>query len=128
MNILTLSKKATIEALLQQENSIFIQFDATKANVIVPVYLKSNTSLVLQIGYNMMKAIPDLNLDEEGISATLSFSDSPFYCFVPWSSLSVVVTESKEVLAWPVVTGEEQKDKETLKEKSPTKPYLTLVK
>src|SRR3954463_6843697 len=45
--------------------------------------------------------IPDLRLDEESMSCTLSFNRSPFYCVVPWSSVFAMVGEDGRGMVWP---------------------------
>ena len=123
MNILSLSKKATVEALLKEEGSIFVQLDATKKGVRVPDYLSKEAHLSIQIGYNLAVQIYDLEIGDIGISATLSFNHSPFTCFVPWTAVYAVVTYSKESLCWPLATEvEEEPVVDT------PKTVLTLVK
>lgn len=81
------TKQAYVNYGLKTKESIFLYVDATKAGVLVPGRLRYKTCLSLQIGYNMPVPIPDLRVDETGVSGTLSFGGSPFYCFIPWDAL-----------------------------------------
>lgn len=46
-----------------------------------------NGSIRLNIGLNMPIPVPDLCVDESGISCTLSFSRTPHYVVIPWSAV-----------------------------------------
>jgi hypothetical protein len=45
--------------------------------------------------------IPDLRLDEEGMSCTLSFNRTPFFCVVPWPSVYAMVGDDGRGMVWP---------------------------
>ena len=86
-------KKEVALALLERSNDrgILVHLDPREATVVVPPWFKKQPQLVLQIGLNMPVPIPDLRLDEDGMSCTLSFNRSPFFCSCrgqpssPWS-------------------------------------------
>jgi hypothetical protein len=67
----------------------------------VPIGFKKQPQLVLQIGLNLAVPIPDLRLDDEGMTCTLSFNRSPFYCVVPWSSVFAMVGDDGRGMVWP---------------------------
>jgi hypothetical protein len=96
-------KKEVALALLERSNDrgIFVHLDPRLAAVIVPPWFKKQPQLVLQIGLNMPVPIPDLRLDDDGMSCTLSFNRSPFYCVVPWSSVFAMVGEDGRGMVWP---------------------------
>jgi hypothetical protein len=81
-------KKEVALALLER-SSVYVHLDPRQASVIVPAWFKKQPQLVLQVGLNMPVPIKDLQLDDEGMSCTLSFSRSPFFCVVPWGSVEV---------------------------------------
>ena len=58
--------------------------------MIVPPHLRAEPHLVLQYGHDLPIPIPDLEVDEHGVRATLSFSKNPQRTFVPWTSVYVV--------------------------------------
>jgi stringent starvation protein B len=60
---------------------------------VVPVHLKGEGHLVLQYGSNLPIPIPDLQVDESGVSATLSFARTPHQTVVPWSAVYVIASE-----------------------------------
>ncbi len=93
-------KKDVALALLEQA-TVLVHLDPRAAQVQVPEWFKRQPQLVLQIGLNMPKPIPDLNVDEEGISCTLSFSNSPHYCFLPWSAVYALIGASGRGMVWP---------------------------
>jgi hypothetical protein len=45
-------------------------------------------AVVLKYGLDMAKPIPDLEITDEGIRATLSFSNEPIKTFVPWDAVA----------------------------------------
>src|SRR5580704_1000031 len=45
--------------------------------------------------------IPDVRVDDEGMSCTLSFNRSPFFCVVPWSSVYAMVGDDGRGMVWP---------------------------
>ena len=96
-------KKEVALALLERSNDrgIFVHLDPRHADVVVPPWFKKQPQLVLQIGLNMPVPIPDLRLDDQGMSCTLSFNRSPFYCAVPWSSVFAMVGEDGRGMVWP---------------------------
>ena len=96
-------KKEVALALLERSNDrgIFVHLDPRQATVVVPPWFKKQPQLVLQIGLNMPVPIPDLRLDEEGLSCTLSFNRSPFFCVVPWASVFAMVGEDGRGMVWP---------------------------
>ena len=63
-------------ALLQQADSVFVNFDPRREGVLVPPQLKRQPRVVLQYGMNMAIPIPDLDVGADGIGATLSFDRS----------------------------------------------------
>jgi stringent starvation protein B len=96
-------KKEVALALLERSNDrgIYVHLDPRQAAVVVPPWFKKQPQLVLQIGLNMPVAIPDLRLDDDGMSCTLSFNRSPFHCVVPWASVFAMVGEDGRGMVWP---------------------------
>lgn len=93
-------KKDVALALLEQA-TVLVHLDPRGEQVMVPPWFKRQPQLVLQIGLNMPKPIPDLNVDDEGISCTLSFSNTPHYCKLPWSSVYALIGASGRGMVWP---------------------------
>lgn len=94
------SKKDVVLALLQGP-SVFVHLDPRKKGVVVPSNFRKQPQLVLQIGLNMAVQIPDLRVDDDGITCTLSFSRSPFWCALPWSAIYALVSEDGPGMVWP---------------------------
>lgn len=93
-------KKDVALALLEQA-TVLVHLDPRGEQVQVPPWFKRQPQLVLQIGLNMPKPIPDLNVDEQGISCTLSFSNSPHYCYLPWNAVYALIGASGRGMVWP---------------------------
>jgi stringent starvation protein B len=93
-------KKEVALALLER-SSILVHLDPRLEPVAVPVWFKKQPQLVLQVGLNMPVPIPDLRLDDDGMSCTLSFNRAPFFCVVPWSSVFAMVGEDGRGMVWP---------------------------
>jgi hypothetical protein len=56
----------------------------------------------------MAKPIPDLKVDKNGVSGTLSFKGEPFFCRVPWEALFAVVgTEDSKGAVWDAAIPDE---------------------
>ena len=96
-----LSKEVALKELLSSHSSVYVWIDSRR-NVCVPTHLMGKPQLVLQLGYRMPVPIRDLEIDESGWSATLSFGGSPFTCVVPWEAIYVIVgEESGQGAVWP---------------------------
>jgi stringent starvation protein B len=93
-------KKEVALALLER-SSVFVHLDPRQTTVVVPPWFKKQPQLVLQVGLNMSVRIPDLRVDEEGMSCTLSFNRSPFFCVVPWSSVFAMMDDEGQGMVWP---------------------------
>ncbi|MEO6572543.1 MAG: ClpXP protease specificity-enhancing factor SspB [Polyangiaceae bacterium] len=93
-------KKEVALALLER-SSVHIHLDPRAPGVLVPIGFKSQPQLVLQVGLNMPVPIPDLRLDEDGLSCTLSFNRAPFHCVVPWKSVYAMVGDDGRGMVWP---------------------------
>src|SRR5260370_33568612 len=93
-------KKEVALALLER-SSVYIHLDPRQTPVVVPPWFKKQPQLVLQIGLNMPMPIPDLRLDDDGMSCTLSFNRAPFFCVVPSASVFAMVGEDGRGMVWP---------------------------
>jgi stringent starvation protein B len=94
-------KKEVALALLER-SSVYVHLDPRQGSVVVPPWFKKQPQLVLQVGLNMPVPIRDLRLDDDGMSCTLSFNRSPFFCVVPWSSVFAMVgCEDGRGMVWP---------------------------
>lgn len=96
-----LPPKKDVALTLLERSSVFIHLDPRVDTVRVPPWFRKQPQLVLQVGLNMAVAIPDLNIDDEGISCTLSFNRSPFYCVIPWGCVYALVGEDSRGMVWP---------------------------
>jgi hypothetical protein len=68
-------------------------FDPRLEEVIVPNYLRAHQYVVLEWGFDLPRPIPDMKLDPEAISGTLSFGVGlRMFCFVPWSAVYCIVS------------------------------------
>jgi stringent starvation protein B len=118
-------KKDVALALLERA-SVFVHLDPRGAGVVVPVHFKRQPRLVLQIGLNMAVPIPDLRLDDQGLSCTLSFNRSLFHCVVPWSGIFALVGEDGRGMVWPEDVPQEiareMAPQQAAKEERPDKP------
>ena len=93
-------KKSVMEELLRG-SSVFIHLDPRKTEVKVPMWFTKQHQLVLQVGLNMAVSIPDLLVDDTGVSCTLSFNRAPFYCRMPWTAIYALVGEDGRGMVWP---------------------------
>ncbi len=96
-----LPPKKDVALELLERSSLFIHLDPRAPGVMVPEWFKKQPQLLLQVGYNMAVPIRDLTVDDEGISGTLSFNRSPFYCHVPWAGIFALVGDDNRGMVWP---------------------------
>lgn len=94
------SKREQLLKLLER-GSVFVHLDPRREGVVVPPWLSGKPQLVLQLGLNFAIPIPDLVVDDTGVSCTLSFERKPFHCVLPWTAVYALVTEDGEVTVWP---------------------------
>jgi len=87
--------------MLLESSDVFIHLDPRKEHVAVPLHLRKQPHLILQVGLNMPVPIPDLEVDDDGISCTLSFNRSPFWCKLPWDAVYALVSKDARGMVWP---------------------------
>jgi hypothetical protein len=96
-----LPPKKEVALTLLEGPSLFVHLDPRRASVLVPKWFAGQSQLVLQVGLNMAIPIPDLKVDDTGITCTLSFNRAPFWCRLPWSSIYALVGEDGRGMVWP---------------------------
>ncbi len=96
-----LPPKKDVAVALLKGPSVYVHLDPRADDVIVPNWFKKQPQLVLQIGLSMAVPIPDLEVGESGISCTLSFNRSPFWCSMPWTAIYALVGEDGRGMIWP---------------------------
>lgn len=99
------SKQDAFLALLAE--GCLLHLDARREGVVVPAHLKGEAHLVLQYGNDLPIPIPDLQIDENGVCATLSFARTPSPTVVPWTAVYVVTSpDGRGVLFQEDVPGD----------------------
>lgn len=83
------SKRQVLERLLGEGNA-YVYLDPRSPEVLLPSWLLQQPQVMLHLGYGLAVPIPDLELDEDGFSATLSFNRTPVFCRVPWTSVFAI--------------------------------------
>jgi len=95
------SKKDVLLGLLEK-TSVLVHLDARREDVQVPKHLKSNAQLILQLGLDLPVPIRDLDVSDEGVSCTLSFQRTPFFCVLPYPAIFAMVSEDGgKAMVWP---------------------------
>lgn len=95
------SKKEVLLGLLEK-TSVLVHLDARRDEVKVPKHLKTNPQLILQLGLNLAVPIRDLDVSDEGVSCTLSFARTPFFCVLPYTAIFAIVSDDgKKAMVWP---------------------------
>jgi stringent starvation protein B len=97
----TLPLKRDVAESLLGKGSLFVHLDPRHEEARVPEWLRQQPQLVLQVGYNMTIAIPDLSIDDDCVFGTLSFSRTPFACYVPWEAVFALVGDDGRGMVWP---------------------------
>ena len=93
-------KKDVARGLLLR-GSVFVHLDPRVDGVEIPSYLANQPQVVLRIALDMAVPIPDLRVDSEGISGTLSFSRKPYKVRVPWDAIFALKDEQGRRMVWP---------------------------
>lgn len=89
---------AILTRMLSESRIVRIVLDATRSGVIVPMDLRHEKTLALQLGLNLAKPIPDLVVNSDWIECTLSFGGRHEFCVLPWSSvLGMIAEDTQEV-------------------------------
>src|SRR3954462_9811194 len=118
-------KKDVALALLEQA-SMYIHLDPRADAVQVPAWFKKQAQLVLQVGLNMAVPILDLHVDDTGLSCTLSFNRSPFYCMIPWPAVFALVGENGQAMVWAEDVPAEVSAQAQAQKAPPPKPRAHL--
>jgi stringent starvation protein B len=96
-----LPRKKDVALALLEQATVYVHLDPRGEAVRVPPQFKRQPQLVLQVGLNMPVPIKDLQVDDDGVSCTLSFNRSPHFCVIPWTSVFALVGENGRGMVWP---------------------------
>ena len=92
------SKKQTLLQYLQRGVTM-VHLDARRPGVIVPPQYAGDPHLRLNLSYRY--SIPDFEIDDRRIQATLSFSGASFQCVLPWESIFGITSHAGDGQVWP---------------------------
>ena len=93
-------KQQAFLALLK-EGSTSLHLDARRPGVVVPEAFRQEAHLMLQYGYDLAISIPDLEVDEHGVRATLSFSRTPHITVIPWTAVYAIASVDGRGVLYP---------------------------
>lgn len=112
-----------MRALLERSEAR-VYLDARRTGVQLPPHLLTEPQLRLDYSYGFSPPIPDLVVDEKGISATLSFSQRAFATFVPWEAVYLIADYDGNGGVWQEdIPGEVlERVALTLEQQKPTPP------
>jgi len=79
-------KYAAFQAALDSEPALGV-IATPKMGAILPRELMKRETVLLHIGHMLAQPIPDLEVHEEGVSATLAFGAEQFRVLLPWRSI-----------------------------------------
>jgi len=108
-----------------------VHLDARKPGVVVPSQYAQEPHLRLNLSYRYN--IPDLEMGERRVQATLSFSGRPFRCLLPWESIFGITSHAGEGQVWPedlpgeVMEGIATRRDPKMPEATHAKPALSCV-
>jgi hypothetical protein len=86
-------------ALLERSEAR-VHLDARKPGVRLPDRLLGDGHVRLDYGHGLTPPIPDLDIGDDGITATLSFSRVPFQTFVPWTAIYLIADYDGNGAVW----------------------------
>lgn len=97
-------KAHLLRELMSRGRLARVYLDPRRDGVVLPATLRGSPYVVLHYGLHLIVPIPDLVVDDRGISATLSFSRTPLATHVPWSAVFAIGEEAEEgdVYLWQV--------------------------
>ncbi|HEY4119245.1 MAG TPA: ClpXP protease specificity-enhancing factor SspB [Byssovorax sp.] len=95
-----LPPKKDVAIALLEGPSVYVHLDPRREGVQVPKWFTGQPRLVLQVGLNMAIPIPDLRVEEDAITCTLSFNRAPFWCRLPWTAIYALVGEDSRGMLW----------------------------
>lgn len=95
-------KRAAFVAMLKQ-TGLLICINTQMRGVRLPQHCYEKPTINLQFGYNLPVPIPDLQVFEDGLSATLSFNRTPYPCVIPWAAVFALLPdiEPERGVMWP---------------------------
>jgi len=118
--------KCEVFNLIYAAEDVCIHFDPRREGVIVPAHLRNQSMVSLQFGDCLPIPIRDLNVTDEGITATLSFNRSPFWCSIPWDVIYAITDVPGKGIAWVEDIPEDARP-DKLNSAPPTKRHLRVV-
>ena len=93
------TKKETLQGFLARGVAM-VHLDARRPGVIVPPQYATDAHLRLNLSYRY--SIPDLDVTDERVQATLSFGGRPFRCILPWSAVFGITSHGTgDGQVWP---------------------------
>ena len=92
-------KKQVLLAFLERGVAM-IHLDARRPGVKVPLQHRAEAHLRLNLSYRYR--IPDFDIADAGVQATLSFGGQPFLCVLPWPSIFGITSQANgDGQVWP---------------------------
>jgi stringent starvation protein B len=86
---------------LLKEGLTSLHLDARRPGVVLPSDFRQEAHLMLQYGYVLAIPIPDLEVDEYGVRATLSFSQRPHLTVIPWTAVYAIASVDGRGVLYP---------------------------
>jgi len=97
-----LPAKREVTSQLLEQGAVLVHVDPRRDGVSVPAAFEADPKLVLRFGYGLSPAIADLDIGEEAMTGTLTFSGQPHHCVLPWPAIYAVVSEADQRgMVWP---------------------------
>jgi hypothetical protein len=84
------NEKLALARRFLEAGHIFVRVDTGVPGVVLPPACMAKSTPCLQLGHDLSPPISDLSVDQAGLSGTLSFKRTPFFCVVPWAAVVAV--------------------------------------
>jgi stringent starvation protein B len=118
-------KKETLLAFLKRGVAM-VHLDARQPGVAVPPQFATDAHLRLNLSYRY--GIPDFEVRNDRVQATLSFGGRPFFCILPWESIFAVTSSGTgEGQVWPEDLPTEAARGFGPEKREPARPRLAAV-
>lgn len=98
-----LDKRIAFEVSYDRGVVVSVAFDTMEPGVVLPMSATLTSLDSRHVVLNYSKRFDHTNtvIDNDGVSADLSFSKRTHYTFVPWSAIRAIVVNNEMLESWP---------------------------